>query len=143
MLSVGTAHVMSASENQSTAELVRALSEQSSRLAQMEIELAKAELTEKGKKIGVGVGAFGAAGVIALYMGGALVATLILALSEAMDAWLAALIVTVVLGAIAAVLALSGKKNVEAGSPPVPERAIQTTKQDVEVAKDRAREGRA
>jgi MFS family permease len=130
-------------ENQSTAELVRALSEQSSRLAQMEIELAKAELTEKGKKIGAGVGAFGAAGVVALYMVGALIATAILALSEAVDGWLAALIVTVVLGAIAGVLALTGKKSVEAGSPPTPERAIATTKKDVETAKERAREGRA
>jgi Putative Actinobacterial Holin-X, holin superfamily III len=134
---------MSTTENQSTAELVRALSDQSSRLAQMEIELAKSELTEKGKKIGAGAGAFGAAGVVALYMGWALVATAILALSEALDAWLAALIVTVVLGAIAGVLALSGKKSVEAGSPPVPERAIDTTKRDIDTAKERAREGRA
>ena len=134
---------MSTTEEKSTAELVRALSEQSSRLAQMEVELAKAELTEKGKKIGAGAGAFGAAGVVALYMVGALVATATLALSEAMDAWLAALIVTVILGAIAAVLALTGKKNVEAGAPPVPERAIDTTKQDIDTAKARAREGRA
>jgi len=134
---------MNAQESQSTAELVRALSEQSSRLAQMEVELAKAELAEKGKKIGAGAGAFGAAGVVALYMGGALVATAILALSEAVDGWLAALIVSVVLGAIAAVLALTGKRNVEAGSPPVPERAIDTTKDDLATAKQRAREGRA
>ena len=134
---------MSAQESQSTAELVRALSEQSSRLAQMEVELAKAELTEKGKKIGAGAGAFGAAGVVALYMLGALVATAILALSEAVDGWLAALIVAVVLGATAAVLALTGKKSVEAGSPPVPERAIDTSKEDLATAKQRAREGRA
>jgi MFS family permease len=134
---------MSATEDRSTAELVRALSEQSSRLAQMEVELAKAELTEKGKKIGAGAGALGAAGVVTLYMVGALIATAILALSEAMDAWLAALIVTVVLGAIAAVLALTGKKSVEAGSPPVPERAIDTTKEDIDTAKQRAKEGRA
>jgi MFS family permease len=134
---------MSTTENQSTAELVRALSEQSSRLAQMEVELAKAELTEKGKTIGAGLGAFGAAGVVALYMVGALVATAILALSEAVDAWLAALIVTVVLGVVAAALALTGKKSVEAGTPPVPERAIRTTQQDVDYAKQRAKEGRA
>jgi hypothetical protein len=109
----------------------------------MEVELAKAELTEKGKKIGAGAGAFGAAGVVALYMGGALVATAILALSEAVDAWLAGLIVTVVLGAIAAILALTGKKSVDAGSPPVPERAIGTTKEDIQTAKQRAREGRS
>jgi len=134
---------MSAKENQSTAELVRALSEQSSRLAQMEVELAKAELAEKGKRIGIGVGAFGGAGVIALYMVGALVAAAILGLAEAVEPWLSALIVAVALGAVAAVLALTGKKSVDAGSPPLPERAIDTTKQDVEVAKERAREGRA
>jgi MFS family permease len=134
---------MSATEDRSTAELVRALSDQSSRLAQMEVELAKAELTEKGKKIGAGAGAFGAAGVVALYMVGALIATAILALSEAVDAWLAALIVAVVLGAVAAVLALTGKKSVEAGTPPVPERAIDTTKEDIDTAKQRAREGRS
>ena len=134
---------MSTTENQSTTELVRALSEQSSRLAQMEVELAKAELSEKGKKIGAGAGAFGAAGIVALYMGGALVAAAILALSEAVDGWLAALIVAVLLGAGAGILALTGKKSVEAGSPPVPERAIDTTKQDIETAKTRAKEGRA
>src|SRR5688500_19337270 len=134
---------MGATEDRSTTELVRALSEQSSRLAQMEVELAKAELTEKGKKIGAGVGAFGAAGVVALYMGGALIAAAILALSEAVDGWLAALIVAVVLGAIAGVLALTGKKSVEEGSPPLPERAIDTTKRDIETAKARAKEGRA
>ena len=134
---------MSTTENQSTTELVRALSEQSSRLAQMEVELAKAELSEKGKKIGAGAGAFGAAGIVALYMGGGLVAAAILALSEAVDGWLAALIVAVLLGAGAGILALTGKKSVEAGSPPVPERAIDTTKQDIETAKTRAKEGRA
>lgn len=130
-------------ENQSVAELVTALSEQSSRLARQEVELAKAELTEKGKKIGVGVGAFGAAGVVALYAVGALVATAILLLAEAVTPWLAALIVTVVLAAIAGILALTGKKSVEAGSPPVPERAIETSREDIQVAKDRAKEGRA
>jgi len=133
----------SAPENQSVAELVKALSEQSSRLARQEVELAKAELTEKGKKIGVGAGAFGAAGVVALFAVGALVATAILLLAEAVTSWLAALIVGVVLAAIAGILALTGKKSVEAGSPPLPERAIETSREDIQVAKDRAKEGRA
>ncbi len=127
----------------SVAELVRTLSEQSSRLASQEVELAKAELTAKGKRIGAGVGAFGAAGVVALYAGGALVATLILLLSEAMDAWLAAAIVTAGLAVVGGVLALGGKKSVEAGTPPTPERAIESSRQDLETAKQRAREGRA
>src|SRR5215210_2070571 len=104
----------------SIAELVKDLSRQSSELAHKEVELAKAEMAIKAKRLGIGAGAFGAAGLIALFAGGALTATFILALDTAMDSWLAALIVTVVYGAIAGVLALVGKKRVEAGTPPVP-----------------------
>ncbi len=130
-------------ENESIAELTRKLSEQSTLLARQEVALAKAEMTEKGKRLGIGAGAFGAAGIVALYMVGALVATLILALATFLDAWLAALIVTLVLGATAAVLALTGKKQVEEGSPPVPERAIDSTKRDVDEVKASAKEGRS
>jgi MFS family permease len=97
----------------------------------------------KAKRLGIGAGAFGAAGLIALLAAGALTATFILALDTAMDSWLAALIVTVVYGAVAGVMALVGKKRVEAGTPPVPERAIESTKQDVEEAKRSAKEARS
>jgi hypothetical protein len=127
----------------SVAELVKDLSRQSSELAHKEIELAKAEMAIKAKRLGIGAGAFGAAGLIALFAAGALTATFILALATAMDSWLAALIVTVVYGAIAGVMALVGKKRVEAGTPPVPERAIESTKQDVEEAKRSAKEARS
>jgi Protein of unknown function (DUF1469). len=85
---------------------------------------------------------FGAAGVFGLYALGALTATVILALSLAMKGWLAALIVTVVYGVIAGVLALAGKSNVSKGLPPVPEQTVETVREDVEVAKQRAKEGR-
>jgi MFS family permease len=125
------------------AELVRDLSRQSSELAHKEVELAKAEMAIKAKRLGIGAGAFGAAGLIGLLAAGALTATVILALDTAMDSWLAALIVTLVYGAIAGVMALVGKKRVEAGTPPVPERAIESTKQDVEQAKRSAKEARS
>jgi MFS family permease len=125
------------------AELVRDLSRQSSELAHKEVELAKAEMAIKAKRLGIGAGAFGAAGLIGLLAAGALTATIILALDTAMDSWLAALIVTLVYGAIAGVMALVGKKRVEAGTPPVPERAIESTKQDVEQAKRSAKEARS
>src|SRR5438270_6057949 len=89
------------SQEASVAELVKQLSEQTSRLARQEVELAKAELEVKGKRAGIGAGMFGAAGVFGFYALGALVATGVLALATAMTAWLAALIVTAVLGAIA------------------------------------------
>ena len=127
----------------SVAELVKQLGEQTSDLARQEVELAKAELTEKGRAIGIGAGAFGAAGLVALFAVGALTAALILALAEAVDGWLAALIVFVVYAAIAGGLALFGRREVEQGTPPTPERAIETTKEDVERVKQGAKEGRA
>jgi hypothetical protein len=123
-------------------ELMRQLSDQTATLVRQELELAKAELAVKGKRAGVGAGMFGAAGVFGLYALGALTAAVILALSLAMKGWLAALIVTVVYGAIAAVLALAGKSNVSKGVPPVPEQTVETVREDLEVAKQRAKEGR-
>ena len=123
-------------------ELVKQLSEQTSTLARKEIELAKAELTAKGKRAGIGAGMFGGAGLVGLYAFGALTAAIILALAEGIDGWLAALIVAVVYGAIAGILALTGKTKVQQATPPVPEEAVESVKDDVEWAKTRARAGR-
>ena len=133
----------SGGDERSLSELVQKLTEQTSALARKEVELAKAEVTAKGKRLGKGAGAIGAAGVLGLYAGGALVATLILILATFLEGWIAALIVTVVLAAIAAVLALTGKKEIEEAGPPIPQQAIDSTKQDIEAAKRGAQEGRA
>src|SRR5881275_3123496 len=90
----------------SVAELLKQLSEQTSRLARQEVELAKAELAVKGKRAGLGAGMFGGAGVFGFYALGALVATAILGLATAVAGWLAALIVTALLGTVAGALAL-------------------------------------
>ncbi|WP_240917038.1 phage holin family protein [Nocardioides sp. HDW12B] len=103
----------------STAQLVSRMTEQTSTLVRSEMELAKAEIQQTVKDVGRGAGLFGASGVLALYGGGALVATVILGLSTFLDGWLAALIVTVVLFAIAGVAALAGKKKVQQAAPPV------------------------
>jgi uncharacterized membrane protein YqjE len=129
-------------EEQSTGELLRQLSEQTTKLVRQEIELAKAELTEKGKKAGIGAGMFGGAGALAFYAFGALTACLILALATALDGWLAALIVAVVYGAAAGVLALTGKQKVTEATPPVPEQAVDSTKEDVRWVKTRAKAAR-
>jgi MFS family permease len=126
----------------SLAELVKQLSEQTSRLARQEVELAKAELVVKGKRAGLGAGMFGGAAMVGLYAVGALVATAILGLGTAVAAWLAALIVAAVLGVIAGVLALRGKTKVQQATPPVPAQATESVKEDVQVAKTRARAGR-
>jgi membrane protein len=123
-------------------ELMKDLSDQTTTLVRQEIELAKAEMTAKGKEVGIGAGAFGGAALVGLYAVGALTAAIVLALSTAVDAWLAALIVGVVYAAVAGVLALVGKNKAQAGSPPVPERAIESTKEDVEWARTRAKAAR-
>ena len=115
--------------------LVNDLTTQVPQLIRSEIRLAQAELTEKGKRAGLGIGMFGGDGIVALYGVGALIATLILLLALAMDAWLAALIVTVVLFAIAGVLALLGKKQVDQATPMAPEMAVEGVKEDIATVK--------
>jgi MFS family permease len=126
----------------SMAELVRQLSDQTTLLARQEVALAKAELADKGKRAGLGAGMFGGAGLAGVYAVGAFVAAAILGLATAVDGWLAALIVGLVLAAVAGVLALVGKNKVQEATPPLPEEAISSAKQDVETVKARAQEGR-
>lgn len=123
----------------STGELISELSRTTSQLVRDEMRLAAAELKDKGKHAGIGVGMFGAAGVVALFGGGALVATAIAGLATAMDTWAAALIVTVVLFALAGVLALMGKKQVSEATPPKPEQAIEGLQADVATVKEHAK----
>jgi hypothetical protein len=127
----------------SASELVKQLSEQTSRLVHQELELAKAELSLKGKKAGLGAGMFGGAGALGLYAGGALVAAIIAGLALAVATWLAALIVAALLAAAAGFVALMGKKQVEQALPPVPEDSVESVKEDVQWTKTRARQGRA
>src|SRR5215212_2390518 len=111
-----------------TAELMRELTDQTTTLVRKEIALAKVELAEKGKKAGVGAGMFGAAGLFGVGAFAAITACLIWALSTLVVGWLAALIVGVAYAAIAAVLVLIGKRQVKQATPPVPERAVDSTK---------------
>jgi MFS family permease len=123
-------------------ELVKQLADQTSTLVSKEIDLAKAELSAKGKQAGKGAGLIGAAAVLGLLAAGALTAFLIMLLDGALANWLAALVVAVAFGAIAGVLALMGKKRVQAAAPPVPEQTVDSVKEDVEWAKTRAASAR-
>jgi tetrahydromethanopterin S-methyltransferase subunit C len=104
-----------------------------------ELELAKAEATQKGKEAGVGAGLFGGAGAAAMLALGSLTAAVVLALDLAMAGWLAALIVTLIWGAVAGVLAMTGRDRFQKAGPPVPEQTIETVKEDARWAKTRAR----
>jgi hypothetical protein len=133
---------MASSDERSVGELVKQLSQQSSELARKEVELAKAEMTIKAKRLGIGAGAFGSAGVVGLFAFGALTAALILLVATGLDAWLAALVVAAGYAAIAGGLALIGRKQVEEGTPPLPEEAIESTKADVEETQQRVKAAR-
>ena len=123
----------------STGELLKQLAEQTTRLVHQELELAKAELSQKGRQAGAGAGLFGGAGAIGLAALGALTTCFILALNAVMPAWLAALIVAVAYGIIAFVLVKQGQARMKRATPPVPEQTIETVKEDVQWAKTQAR----
>ncbi|MFL5861265.1 MAG: phage holin family protein [Solirubrobacteraceae bacterium] len=127
---------------ESMGALFKELSDDLSTLVRQELRLAQAEMTEKGKKAGVGIGMFGGAGLITFLALQTLTACLVALLATAMDVWIAALIITAVYAAGAGVLALTGKKQVSEATPPVPEQTTETLKEDVQWAKTQLPSGK-
>ena len=125
----------------SVGELVKQLSEQTSRLAHQEVELAKAELVAEGKRIETGLGLFGGAGAIGFYALGVLVAAAVLGLATAVTAWVSALIIAAVLGVIAGLLALHGKSKMKVATP-ASEQITESVTEDVKWWKSRIQAGR-
>jgi uncharacterized membrane protein YqjE len=118
----------------SLGELVGNLSSQTSTLVRQEIELAKAELSQKGKVAGKGVGLLAGGAVFGLLALGALTAGLIALLDKAMATWVAALIVMALWAIVALVLAKAGQSALKRATPPAPQ-TIETVKEDVQWAK--------
>jgi MFS family permease len=119
-----------------TGELVRRLSAQLSELFRRELELARTELTAKGKRAGAGAGLAGAGGVVALFGVGTLVAAAVAGLATVVPVWLSALIIGVVLLLVAGVLALVGRGRLRRATPPVPEQAVQGLQNDVSAVRN-------
>jgi uncharacterized membrane protein YqjE len=115
--------------------LVHQLSEQTSQLVRSEVELAKAELAEKGRNAGVGIGLFSAAGLLAWFGAAVLIAAAVLAIALVLPAWAAALVVALLLFAGAGVVALVGKNKVQEATPPKPERAMHGVREDIATLK--------
>jgi hypothetical protein len=110
-------------------DLLKQLSQETTTLVRQELDLAKAEMAQKGKRAGLGAGFIGGGALFGLGAFGALTACLIALLATAIDhVWLAALIVAAVYGAIAGVLALQGRNKIQEATPPVPEQTIETVK---------------
>ncbi len=119
------------------AELARQLPEQVSRLVREELRLAQLEMTQKGKRAGLGAGMLGGGGVVALYGAAAILAAIILALATALPAWGGALIVGSALLAVSAVLAALGRKKFQQAAPPVPEGTSASVEADMKEIKER------
>ncbi len=128
-------------DHQSIGQLISRLSEQAARLVRAEIDLAKAELAEKAKAAGIGIGLLAGAAFFGFFTFAVLITTVILAISEGLAPWLAALIVLVVLAIITGVLALVGVKSLRKGTPPTPEKAVAGLKQDAETVQKSVKEG--
>jgi uncharacterized membrane protein YqjE len=123
----------------SVGDLVQQLSQQTATLVRQEMRLAQVEVQEKGKRAGLGAGLFGGAGLVALYGVGAVVAAVIMLVATAVEPWISALIMGVVLLAGAGILALLGRRQVDQATPAKPERAMESVQHDVEHVKERAR----
>ena len=126
----------------SMAELSGDLARQMTALVHHEIELAKAEMTQKGKRAGFGAGMFGAAGVLAAFGFGCVTACFVAALQLGISVWLAALIVGLIYFAAAGILALMGRRQISEATPPMPSQAVESTKEDVEWLKTQAKSAR-
>jgi len=122
--------------NASTGELVGGLSEQLGMLVRDEVRLAQAEITQKAKRLGVGAGLFGGAGLVAVLGLNALITAAILGLANVLPGWLAAIIIAVVLFAVAGVLALIGRKDVQQATPPLPTETMASVQADVGAVKE-------
>lgn len=119
----------------SVGELLKQLSQETSTLVRQELDLVKAEMTQKGKRAGVGAGILGGAGVAGLMTLIALTLCLIFVLDTGMPSWLAALVVTAIWAGVTGVLALTGKSKVQEATPAVPEQTVETVKEDIQWAK--------
>jgi tetrahydromethanopterin S-methyltransferase subunit C len=120
-------------------ELASRLSEQVSRLVHDELTLAQLEAKRKAKSMGLGIGMFGASGIIALFGAGVAIAAAVLGLANVLSAWLAAIIVAAALFVLAGIIAIIGRTSVKHGSPPIPADAIESTKADVAAVRQAVR----
>jgi hypothetical protein len=123
-------------------QLLGDLTKELSLLVHEEVQLAKAELTDKAKTLGIGAALFGAAAAGGLLAAGCLVTCAIAALAVVLPLWLSALVVAVVLLAAAGASAAIALGRMDRGSPPWPEQAMETTKEDVAWTREQLRSGR-
>ena len=124
-----------AAEGPGVGTSAKQVAEHASTLAKLELELAGLELKKKAGAFGAGVGLGIGAAIVGVYAVGFLFATAAVALATFLDLWLAVLLVTVGLFALAAILALLALARIKRATPPVPEQAIREAKLTTEALK--------
>lgn len=122
-------------ETRSLGDIIGDVTRDLSTLVRQEMDLARTEMKHEVTKLGKGAGMFGGAGVAGLLT----LVFLSLALVHLLDNWmpaeLAALIVGLIWAAVAAVLALRGKKEIDEANPDLPNTQA-SLKEDVQWAKE-------
>jgi hypothetical protein len=135
---LGSSHGAGDLRDAPIADVAMTVAGQAQTLAAQEVKLAKAEMGEKVKEVGIGAGMAGGAGYVAYHASIAFMLCLIFALGEVMPTAVAALIVTVLLAAVAGLLAMKAKQKIQDAGPPIPEQTIESVKQTIETVKEGA-----
>jgi uncharacterized membrane protein YqjE len=113
-----------ASKNGGVGAAAKGVADHASAIAKLELELAGLELKGKVASLGTGIGMGAGAALLAVFGLGFLFATIAAAFATFLPTWLAILIVTLILFALAAVLGFLARRAIQKGTPPVPEQAI-------------------
>lgn len=127
------------SHEASTAELLSQLGDQVTRLVRDELRLAQLELQRKAKRLGLGLGMAGAGAMLGFFAMASGVCAAIAAIALVLPVWAAALIIMAILGGLGGMLALTGRKQAQRGSPPIPSQAIAETRRDIDMIKESTR----
>jgi len=125
---------MTEKQDRSIGELFSELASETALLIRQEVALAKVELTQKASRAGRNIGYLVLGGAVAYAALLALLATIIILLADVMAWWIAALIVAVLVGIVAAVhisKAWSALKNMDVA----PRQTVETLKEDAQWAK--------
>jgi Putative Actinobacterial Holin-X, holin superfamily III len=121
--------------NGSLGDAAKHVADHASTIAKLELELATLELKKKVTVLGIGIGLGAGAALFAFFMVGFLFATLGAVLAIWLPTWAALLIVTGLLGVLAAICGLLAKGRIAKATPPVPEQAIEEAKLTSEALK--------
>lgn len=135
---VGSAQPQDHKNDDSVRELVQRLAEQTSHLVRAEASLARIEATQRAKVIGIGLGAFGAGGMLAFFGACCGVTAAVLGFSNVMRPWLAAIVVAAICFFTAMLIVAPGWKGIRDRRPPVPDDIVNNVKADVAAVREAA-----